>query len=279
MPSVYRDRVMIIIMDSPGQLCNQLWSYSPLIAKAKEDKQTIYINGFYDYKNHFPNLSQHKFIRFINPKWSDCLESALRTFVKTDGVSAELPGRSSVVFSSWSLPQDTQRFIRNADFIREVFKIPNGLGFERQSTDVVIGMHVRRGDYKYWNNGKYYYTNNYYAAIAEALQSQLKGNIKFFIASNEPTDELLSKIPNSFSLNISAISDLQSLSMCDYIFGPPSTFSMWASFYGQVPCKFILPDDEVWSINDFEPIIAQNLFSSGKRLKFRQDRGFWIDQK
>lgn len=270
---------MIIVMDAPGQLCNQLWSYSPLIAQAKEENQTIYINGFDDYKDNFPSLNRYKFIRFINPKWSKYLEGTLKVFIKTDGLFSKLPGGSSVVFSSWSLPKDTQRFIRNADLIRKIFEIPDALGIKRQSTDIIIGMHVRRGDYKSWNEGKYYYTNDHYMAIAEALRSQFDGSVKFFIASNEPADELLSKVPNSFSLNISAISDLKSLSMCDYIFGPPSTFSMWASFYGQVPCRFILPDDEDWSLSDFEPIVAQNLFLSGNRLDFSADKGFWITRK
>ena len=31
------------------------------------------------------------------------------------------------------------------------------------------------------------------------------------------------------------IGDLYSLAACDYIIGPPSTYTQWASFYGQVP--------------------------------------------
>jgi hypothetical protein len=31
------------------------------------------------------------------------------------------------------------------------------------------------------------------------------------------------------------IEDLYALASCDYIIGPPSTFSQWASFYGNVP--------------------------------------------
>jgi hypothetical protein len=33
----------------------------------------------------------------------------------------------------------------------------------------------------------------------------------------------------------SAVEDLYSLARCDYLLGPPSTFSLWASFYGNVP--------------------------------------------
>ena len=36
-----------------------------------------------------------------------------------------------------------------------------------------------------------------------------------------------------------AIEDLYALARCDYLIGPPSTFSAWASFYGKVPLYFI----------------------------------------
>ena len=33
----------------------------------------------------------------------------------------------------------------------------------------------------------------------------------------------------------SSVGDLYALARCDYIFGPVSTFSQWASFYGDKP--------------------------------------------
>jgi hypothetical protein len=33
----------------------------------------------------------------------------------------------------------------------------------------------------------------------------------------------------------SPVGDLYALAQCDYIFGPVSTFSQWASFYGNKP--------------------------------------------
>ena len=34
---------------------------------------------------------------------------------------------------------------------------------------------------------------------------------------------------------ISAVGDLYALARCDYIMGPPSTYTQWASFYGNAP--------------------------------------------
>jgi len=38
---------------------------------------------------------------------------------------------------------------------------------------------------------------------------------------------------------------------CDYLIGPPSTFTMWASFYGQVPLNIICRNDQPQAIDDF----------------------------
>lgn len=35
------------------------------------------------------------------------------------------------------------------------------------------------------------------------------------------------------------IEDMYSLAECDYIIGPPSTYTMWASFYGEVPLYMV----------------------------------------
>jgi hypothetical protein len=56
--------------------------------------------------------------------------------------------------------------------------------------------------------------------------------VHFLICSNEtiPADQLTG-LSYSFGLG-DLIEDLYNLSECNYNAGPPSTFSMWASFYG-----------------------------------------------
>ena len=48
------------------------------------------------------------------------------------------------------------------------------------------------------------------------------------------------------------IEDLYSLAACDYIMGPPSTYSMWASFYGQTPRVEIIDGNQSLSLDDFQ---------------------------
>jgi hypothetical protein len=44
---------------------------------------------------------------------------------------------------------------------------------------------------------------------------------------------------------------MYALASCDYIVGPPSTFSLWASFYGQVPLCFLQKPDEPLALANF----------------------------
>jgi hypothetical protein len=43
----------------------------------------------------------------------------------------------------------------------------------------------------------------------------------------------------------SPVGDLYSLAACNAIMGPPSSFSMWASYYGQVPLHMLESEDQL----------------------------------
>jgi hypothetical protein len=48
------------------------------------------------------------------------------------------------------------------------------------------------------------------------------------------------------------IEDLYSLAQCDFLAGPPSTFTLWASFYGKVPLYMAKDIHKVPSLSDFQ---------------------------
>jgi hypothetical protein len=88
------------------------------------------------------------------------------------------------------------------------------------------------------------------------IQRQLSGqgiqNVGFLICSDERIE-----LKNFDGLNVFQIKDailiddLYALSECDYIIGPPSTFSEWASFYGSVPLRVIENGVETVLLNQF----------------------------
>jgi hypothetical protein len=49
----------------------------------------------------------------------------------------------------------------------------------------------------------------------------------------------------------SPVADLYALAKCDYIIGPPSTFSQWASFYGSKPLFQLRGDDARIKLENF----------------------------
>ena len=59
--------------------------------------------------------------------------------------------------------------------------------------------------------------------------------IKFFIGSNIPQNQGLFYNFNCGFGSGHLIEDMYALAECDYVVGPPSSYSMWASFYGDKP--------------------------------------------
>ena len=110
----------------------------------------------------------------------------------------------------------------------------------RQEVDIVIGIHIRRGDYAKFESGRYFYSFEVYARKAAELARQFDGKkVGFLLCSNEPIDVAAFAGVRAFSGTGHFIEDLYALARCDYLIGPPSTFSAWASFYGDVPLQYI----------------------------------------
>jgi len=100
----------------------------------------------------------------------------------------------------------------------------------------LIGIHIRRGDYQKWKGGKYFYDDDVYQKQLRAIESELylKGiyKYKFVIFSNEIVD-----FQNDEKIIISNENwyiDHHIMSLCDLLIGPPSTFTLWASYLGGV---------------------------------------------
>ncbi len=123
----------------------------------------------------------------------------------------------------------------------------------RGGVDLLVGLHVRRGDYANWLGGKFFYGLDAYAEWLKAA-STLWPNKKvgFLICSNENTDDLLSLPGVKASAGPGApITDLYALAACDVLLGPPSTFTLWASFYGGAPLHMLLEKDQQLHIAGF----------------------------
>lgn len=138
----------------------------------------------------------------------------------------------------------------------------------------IIGVHIRRGDYKYWENGKYYFELDEYASHMKNLIKIYKNkNILFFISTNETELGHYFADVTTFKISHGTVAhDLYALSLCDRIIGPLSTFSRWASFYGKVPLCFVSRNKYIESDSEFSIIKSFYLFENGLEIPNLTDK-------
>ena len=121
--------------------------------------------------------------------------------------------------------------------------------------EIIIALHIRRGDYKTFKNGMYYYSINDYKNIMDNIINVFKDkNVHFLICSNEKIG-INDLNQNNYKITLAPnheLLDLYCMSRCHYIVGPPSTYSMWASLYGNVPLYMLKDVNKQININDFK---------------------------
>ena len=291
---------MIILRDKPGQLCNRLWSYSFFIAYGLKHDIKVYIPNLKEYESLFENLDQYPKIRFRLSN-NKRLEKAIRHvaltiylfekiklgfifkvldihFPNKNVLNDQFCCKKSIVYiNSWKHTKDFDAIVKYKAEILSLFtpkkefrdNVDTLFTALRTEYNLLVGVHIRRGDYATFKNGMYYYEDEVYRKYMLLVKSQFPDkNIGFFVSSNATinADEYLGLHIHQL-LYAKGIEDLYALGLCDYIMGPPSTFSMWASYYGSVPLKILNNRNETFSINDFSIIRYQNTFENGSRYE------------
>lgn len=239
---------MKIVIDNDCGLCNKLWSIVNPVLWAQKHQKKIFICSYDKNYKYFPSLSKNKYIidPFIqlHPSIGYRLSHHLR--LKLIYLSERNKKLRKLLWRGWD---SIHTKVESSDMpmVREIFrpsdsiinKLEEVFNEKRKKYDKIIGVHIRRGDYKDFFDGKYYYSFNDYLVIMLKLQSRFKSNVCFFISSNEEIpEEVFQEVPY-FNFDKDIMLDLYGLSYCDYIIGPPSTFSMWAAFYSGIPLAVI----------------------------------------
>jgi hypothetical protein len=170
-----------------------------------------------------------------------------------------LPSTKLIVFLG-PLFRDFTSFPKHAVSIREYFRpLPSFrdnvdalMMAVREGCDIVVGLHIRRGDYQGFMDGKFFHTLENYLRWMEHVRGLLQGKVvKFLVCSDErQPDGVFSRFNVVFGTG-HLIEDLYALARCDFILGPPSTFSAWASFYGQVSLRMVMSPVEEPALEEF----------------------------
>lgn len=272
---------MIINYDSPGQLCNRIWSLVPSIAYGLEHHEKVFLVNFYEYSDYFEDLNKNKFIYFTSKK-------IFKRIIHSLEVRGYIENGKSNIFSKllrwnmiegWAVRLDNSEDVqKKADIIRDIFRFNNKIKspvdeiFLSLGNIIVIGIHIRRGDYRTWREGIYFYSDENYISLMRQLKELLTidgKDVKFLLCSNEPIDLTNFSDLDCFVIpNSSGEKDLYALSKCSYIVGPPSTYSQWASFTGKVPMKFIMSAEEEIKLSDFSVILSLDRFDNNKEFSF-----------
>ena len=277
---------MVIFYSKIGGFCNRLWQAAHFIANAKENNYRFIHTGFSEYVKFFnqnacfnksgkiylidyktTSIRNRLIIKYANHKmpftkefyferWStdsfDSFNLSSRNFV-------QLAKKRILLVDGWGFI-DSKSLDKHSDYIREIFT-PNKLSVAKDfiqgmNYDKIIGVHMRRGDYSKFNEGKYYFTDcDYKSFMLQCCNMNPDKNIGFFLCSDEKIN-----YDNFSDFNIckpylsGVIEDLYTLSYCDLIIGPPSTFSEWASFYGKTPAYHIRSKKELMHQDKFNII-------------------------
>ena len=248
---------MKFIFDNGGQTCNKFWSYLAPLQYAYQNKEKLYV--IYPDKDlrDFPNLTNNPYIRFPlyspyinNLVKSSCWEKICRLilgkFIHVHSIIKIVYPR--MLWNAWHSHKALD-FNQIRPLAHEIFQpdekiitlISKIFDQKRHLFDIIVGLHIRRGDYKTWKNGKFYFNDEEYLTCCKRILNFFpKKRVGFFIASTDFISESSFSEIDYFQIpDATGPIDLYGLSKCDYIFGPPSTFSNWAAFYGNHPIKFI----------------------------------------
>lgn len=286
--NIFNNPPFRIIHDESGQLCNRFWSYIDSIAWGIKSHKKVYII-FWD-RNicDFDKLRENKIVKFpfYKKSWvkkygDSKIQDTIRKYWPRNRFFAKLfyvnpylkifiygwPDRCTMKYYPSILDKVKPLFRPNDSIVESATSLI--LSYKRKDS-ILVGVHIRKGDYEHFFNGHFNYSYSQYANWMFQVKNLYPNKqVYFYIASNEdvPVEYFRGlNICDKTKIKATAAFDLYALSLCDRILGPISTFSRWASFYGDVPLCFVSQHFKFKSDAQFSPIVDYAHFENGKEI-------------
>ncbi|MEM6551049.1 MAG: hypothetical protein AAF750_02745 [Planctomycetota bacterium] len=145
-----------------------------------------------------------------------------------------------------------RQYFTPQDRWRRIIHEKTGLALDRNSsTEAWVGVHIRKGDYRAWRGGKYFFEDDAYAASMARLEQLLHPRrTRFVLCSDEPivasAYEAFDWRPGPGSVTL----DYLSLFGCHYLISTTSSFSRTASFLSNTPCYVLSQDRRLEALDD-----------------------------
>ena len=273
-------------------MCNRFWAYLDSVAWAMKNGRKVVIWHWDRSLSCFDALRNNRYVSFPfysktifsivgEDRWQQFLNLLCKPRIVHQFFRSNLAKRLNIC-ASWPLRKSFEYFPEVKDRLIPLFRpnedlcrpVEEAMARYKSEGYFVIGVHIRRGDYKIWVGGKYYYETEDYLATMQSLAALYKDRkIAFFISTNEELDSsVFSGLKICRFDNTTAAQDLYTLSLCDRIIGPLSTFSRWASWYGSVPLAFIGKGQTDLCDEDFSVIHDFYHFDNGNEIVNLSDR-------
>lgn len=263
---------MIILLYPFGQTSNQFFQHVHLDAFCREYNILFYNPSFHLYKKDYPKLKLfchnffiYKFFRLIFKIRQKLNLLEVVDFDNDDNVryysqNAKRFKWNIVFCSGWRFRradlvekyrEDYQRQFRpdidikklEADFLKRDF-----IG------QILMGVHIRRGDYKEYAGGKFYFEDDIYINYINQLLNLLNSDCKIILFTDDSSFNFQiykDRFSNVCLSQCSVVEDHYLMSKCDYLLGAFSTFSLWASYIGGAKLYRVRDKNEILTLDKF----------------------------
>jgi hypothetical protein len=285
---------MIVANFPYGRLGNQLELAAHLIVFAELEKKVVSLQYLGSHADHFPYFKESSLVRYPrldkSNRWVEQIIAwIISKLIRLNWVTKiDFLEKNEWVYFDEILSQDNFELMRlkkswlctlkvwrlrsktKINDYRALIKCvftPNReiLDFGRNAiarldSDVVIGIHIRWGDYKTEAPHLYHGIEIFLSRMLEA-QAIFKGKkVGFVVCTEEGKDlDALKDLRCVFPKG-DPISDLYALAQCDYLIASASTYSSWAAYWGEIGIFIVEnPQRKIVDLNDF---ISNDLISN-----------------
>ena len=285
---------MVILGKKFGRMGNRLWIFAYFAANAIEHQYPLLYRNFDEYIRYFDATRKNRFagypIKARLSRWllidfvayllmQMVISIANKTMpgasfflrIKKEGEGLDLNNpqylqrarnQLVIVRDGGLFYRDNRHLLKHKEVLKTFFQPRQGYldnisrNFEAhwQAEKTLIGVHLRKYDYRRIRDGRLFLDDQKYQTYMQQLAGLLNNNTQFMLCSDEPLNlELFSGL-DVFTGTGHLIEDLYAFARCDYLMGPPSSYTMWASFYGDVPLLMLYQDTSIMNLRQFEVI-------------------------
>lgn len=246
---------MIFVHDK-GRMANNILQYGHVYAWGREHgRRTMSMRFAYKYPwFHICCMPHHNFLTYVFAKYAAKCGLIPIAHFDEDGVDYHqkeqlMLTKKRIVVTGW-YARWYDLFLKYKTEIIQMFAFQPNIEervchIMQDDGSLKLGVHIRRGDYKTFYQGRFFFSDEQYVSIIQRfLALHPNKTISIYICGNDPhlNRDMFIKQLSGYKVIFpdgNPAEDLCLLSHCDYLTGAPSTFSLVAAMYRDIPLYWI----------------------------------------